>query len=235
MAPETLSFDEDGDLILILSKPATKRGESTNAPHTTNLSDGGKSIPQAEEENLAQDLEVRLLVSSKHMMVASPVFKAMLHQSKFKEGRKLHRKGSLELSLPDDNVMAMKILLDIIHGRIRRVPRNVSLNQFAQISILVDKYQMAEAVEVISDVWIKSLERNMPTSYDPDLVGPATEVHHWLGISWVFGKADQFKAITQLIVFGCGPDFDLNVEGSPPIPVMIIGRCPSFEKDTMLT
>jgi hypothetical protein len=42
------------------------------------------------------------------------------------------------------------------------VPRKVSLDLLTQMSILVDKYQMMAAVEILSDAWIEELKKDIP-------------------------------------------------------------------------
>jgi hypothetical protein len=59
----------------------------------------------------------------------------------------------------------MTVLLDIVHSRSRRVPGKVSPDLLTQISILVDKYQMMAAVEILSDAWIEELKKDIPEVY----------------------------------------------------------------------
>ena len=189
MATEIHTFDPDGDLLLILSRPTPKEPPSKcelsadGAIHTPTESEapgnteegatgtaaqeqstgeeaagssaGSFSNPTLggddESEGRESDEVVNMLVSSKHMMLASPVFKAMLQRSTFKEGTKLSSAGKVEVPLPDDNPTAFIIVLDVIHGRNKRVPRKMDLEMLARISVIVDKYQMAEAVESYSD------------------------------------------------------------------------------------
>lgn len=204
-ATQSFTFDPDGDLTLILSKPREGDEEGVAAgaapensgsprragdtPTTTSKDDAASGAGlemkiDTDVEHEDSKVQVRMLVSSKHMMVASPVFRAMLRHRNFKEGQELSTKGKLELPLPDDDVAAMTIILDVLHGRSRRVPREVSLDALTQVSILVDKYQMVEAVEVPSDVWIEKLRKTIPDVYS----SKSTEVHRWLAIPWVFRK-----------------------------------------------
>ena len=71
--------------------------------------------------------------------------------------------------LSDDNVAAFIIILDIIYGSNRRVSRQVSLEMMTNLSILVDKYQMLEAVEVFCDAWIEDLKVNLPEQFDDNI------------------------------------------------------------------
>jgi hypothetical protein len=85
----------------------------------------------------------------------------------------------LELPLPNDDPDAISILLDVIHGH-TKVPRKVDFELLIHISILVDKYQLQEVVEVFSDGWIQVLDQEVPASLTVDLIP-------WLYIFWVFG------------------------------------------------
>jgi hypothetical protein len=129
MAMELQTFDPDGDLVLILCQHL---GEQETQPDEDNEDTLGSSdeispiltddfassntLVQYPTCNLKSDpaKEIRMLVSSRHLMLASPVFKAMLQHSNFKEGEELHSTGKVEVPLPDDDPDAFKILLDII-------------------------------------------------------------------------------------------------------------------------
>ena len=48
-------------------------------------------------------------------------------QPKFKEGLQLHSYSYVELPLPDDNLAALLILLNLIYGQFKKVPRKIDL------------------------------------------------------------------------------------------------------------
>jgi hypothetical protein len=77
-------------------------------------------------------------VSSRHLVLASRTLKLLLPNSP-------------EWPLLDDEPNAVLILLSVIHGRYRNVPRNVDLATLTEIAILVDKYDLHEAVSVMKD------------------------------------------------------------------------------------
>ncbi|KAI9645543.1 hypothetical protein NHQ30_006285 [Ciborinia camelliae] len=79
----------------------------------------------------------RVLVSSKLLSVASPVFRRMFRGS-FKEGIELKTTNKLTLPLPKDDPAAMKILINIFHGQYENVPGNIHVELLAKIAILVD-------------------------------------------------------------------------------------------------
>ena len=141
-----------------------------------------------DEEELFQNTIVR--VSSKHLTLASRVFKRML-QARFKEGLELHSKGSAELPLPDDDPAALLILLNLIHGKTRKVPRKVKLSRMTELAILVDKYELFDSVELWVDHWVRHLQGTVPVALGGDLL-------LWMCISWVFKRADIFKRLTKI-------------------------------------
>ncbi|KAH7350746.1 hypothetical protein BKA65DRAFT_549739 [Rhexocercosporidium sp. MPI-PUGE-AT-0058] len=73
--------------------------------------------------------------------------------------------SSVEVPLPDDDPRAMTILLNIVHGRNRRVPGKDSLRMLTSIAVLAEKYQMMEALEPFHDSWIDKLRPKLPTEY----------------------------------------------------------------------
>lgn len=155
-------------------------------------------------------------------MLASPVFKAMLTHS-FKEGETLRATGKVKIPLPDDDPVVFTIILDIIHGRGRRVPRVVPLKLLALLSNAVDKYRLLESVAIFSDVWINEALEEM-TVEEPE------ELLLWLSISWVFRHAAKFMQVTELLVResqGGDPFVEFkseNLRQSLPIPQTVLGN-----------
>lgn len=217
-----VTYDPDGDLVLVfIQKPKL---EDTNKLAISG--DVAKSLPR---EDSTDDLpasepskHVHMLVSSRHMSLASPVFRAMLQRDNFKEGRELAANGKAEISLPDDDSDAFAILMYIIHGQTRSIPRKVDLDLLLRISTLVDKYQLHEVVEIMSDRWISQLEHKVPHNFTEDLLP-------WLSISWVFEKPKIFKKVTSIAEQQgkgrIGEDKD-----DIPIPNQVVGKKnPSLE------
>lgn len=236
MAVELLTFDPDGDLLMILAdgvekgEPTDGDGEVDGTPEqkatqlalpdiftSTTLSDiEGNSYEPLETEAPKSQKEIHMLVSSKHLMLASPVFKAMLQHNNFKEGDTLRSSGQAKVPLPDDDPTALKILLDIVHGRVRAVPRQVTLKVMTELSVLVDKYQMLEVVELYVEVWMNTLKTSVPMFFTADLLA-------WLSISWVFGLADIFKQISRIAMRGSTDLFGAH-ESHLPIPQPVFGK-----------
>ena len=170
-------------------------GAATSEAAETSFSDsddsiwgGHKTAPTLDENGLCQDVRIR--VSSKHLTLASPVFRAML-KVKYKEGLDLCSQGHVELPLPDDNPAAFLIILRLIHGQIRKVPRKIDFWMLTELAILVDKYELSETVEMLLDFWLQDLESTIPLTLNKYLLP-------WICISWVFKKSEIFNNLTQI-------------------------------------
>lgn len=149
---------------------------------------GHKTALIPDEKDLCH--AVRIRVSSKHLTLASPVFRTMFKVI-YKEGLNLHSQGHAELPLPDDNPAAFLIILHLIHGQIRKVPRKIDLWMLTELAILVDKYELLETVEMWLDYWLQDLESTIPLTLNNDLLP-------WICISWVFRKSAILKKVTKI-------------------------------------
>lgn len=232
---EIFSFDPDSDLQLILTH-TDEQPLDTTAPLDASIggedaSSNGTTTTLEETESVMEDIhglyddtvrstskEIRMLVSSKILMLVSPVFKAMLQHDNFKEGVELS-KGGVEVPLPDDDPTAWKILLGVMHHNPLAVPREVDLTTMTNIAILVDKYQLSNLLHFHAERWIEHLTRSdpgLPFDLDTNLVS-------WLCISWVFGLFNEFTDMTRIAIRQSSGsiwnDRDL------PIPDHVFGKC----------
>lgn len=158
-----------------------------------------------------------MLASSKHLILASSVFKAMLQAGRFLEGNTLASQKQVEIPLPDDNAAAFEILLNILHGRTRKVPKKVDLSLLVELSVLVDKYQLHEPVEIFSDLWFDHIDDIA------DWHAGGAHVPKLICITWVFNKATCFSKITRTAQLkGCKPLKGSDTDALP-IPGPVIG------------
>ena len=132
----------------------------------------------------------------------------------------LRATGHVEITMPDEDLDSMVILLNIIHGASRKVPRNVSLEVLSKLAVLVSKYGMLETVEFFSDTWIDHLQREgLPKAY-------TKEVLRLLFVFWVFDRETEFRDMTRLAQREADDKFEEDVgklEGVK-IPPGIIGK-----------
>jgi hypothetical protein len=225
---ELMTFDPDGDLLLLFPRRPEDREaaevdpsecisnqSATEERRLVILKAPPRSDTVAAHKTDVCPVDIRMLVSSRHMMLASRVFKVMLSNT-FSEGLALRSTGQLELPLPDDDPVAFEILLNIIHGHPRSVPRQIDLLLFSRLAMMVDKYELQEVVAVFSDTWITQLQNTLPKSCTPDLPP-------WLFISWVYDKPSIFSHVTKILQLESTGRLEEDELASFPIPKSIIG------------
>ena len=158
--------------------------------------------------------KVRIQVSSSHLRLASPYFKRMF-RSGWLEGDTLRIQRRVEIRLRNgEDPDALLIILNIIHGHTRSVPRVVDLTMLTKIAVLVDFYECYEAVEIFSNMWIDSLEGDSPQSI-------STKLTQWIWVTWVFNKTHQFKAATQIARRQSKGSIETD---GLPIPQIVLGQ-----------
>ncbi len=156
---------------------------------------------------------LRIKVSSKHLALASRVFRNKLQFGSTKATRQSDGRVHLKLAEGFDP-KAVSIVVNAVHGRGSQVPKAVDLETLAQIAVVVDRLQLLDAVDVYADRWISKLEGRIQDVYDRDLV-------LWIFISHVFRRSDIFKAVSKTAAAQAqGPIQTLNL----PIREKIISQ-----------
>ncbi|KAH8819186.1 hypothetical protein F5884DRAFT_661867 [Xylogone sp. PMI_703] len=147
------------------------------------------------------------------MMLASPYFQSLLGGST-DEAIALRSRGKVSISVEAD-LEAMTVLLNIIHGASRKVPRQVSLELLTKLAVLVRSFSMLETVQFFSDTWIENLQRDgLPKSYNEDVIP-------LIFVFWVFDRPSEFKNMTRLAQQQCDEKLEDDVQ-DVPIPHSII-------------
>jgi len=147
---------------------------------------------------------VKIRVSSRHLILASPYFRNMLERE-WKEGKTLQTDKYVEVEVEDVDADALVTVMHIIHGKSRSVPKTVDLEMLAKVAVIVDLYECAEAVEVLTDIWLAHLSRALPSEYSRDTV-------LWICISWVFRQRNEFLSATSAAMkYSRGPFQDLGL------------------------
>ncbi|KLO92899.1 Uncharacterized protein LW93_4054 [Fusarium fujikuroi] len=134
-------------------------------------------------------IELRMLVSGKHLELASPIFKTML-TGPFTEGR-TDVSGFRQITASDWDPEAFKIILTIMHGYNRDVPRSLSLEMLVKVAMIVNYYDCLESVELYAEIWLEGLKSEVPEVYGQHCI-------LWMFISWVFSRPIIFRDMTQL-------------------------------------
>lgn len=172
-------------------------------PEPAQTVEGGVEEPGIESAEPAcepidpEDHEIRYLVSSRHLMLASPWFRRLLARDDFIEASRDPSDGRYHVPASDWDEEAFLILLNIFHIRTRGVPATVDLEMLAKIAVLVDYYELENAEVMERDIkgWITNVRRSVPipSSYCRDLM-------LWICISRVFHMDEEFEKATALAI-----------------------------------
>ncbi|RAR04548.1 hypothetical protein DDE82_004505 [Stemphylium lycopersici] len=154
-------------------------------------------------------------ISSTHLITASPRFKEELASQN--EGCK-DENGLFHLKASRWDPDAFTILLNVLHTRYRRVPKELSLEMVAKIAVMIDYYRCGEAFELISEIWIRHLRahHSIPKTYNRDLM-------LWVLVSWVFKLPKEFSRCTARALRQCTqPSIQYLELGIPPVILQAI-------------
>ncbi|KUJ15812.1 uncharacterized protein LY89DRAFT_96922 [Mollisia scopiformis] len=224
MAADTFTFDPEGDLFLRLhysdEAGVVKVEGCTASSRDASSEEDVVLIPVSNDMDVSPPEDasktVHMLVSSKHLILASSVFKAMFRPG-FRESLPRVSEGQMELDLPDDDPAAFEILLNIIHGHVRKVPDKITLEMLIKLSVLVDKYQVLEVTELHVRSWMPKLRLSLPTEFSPSVIC-------LMSISWVFKMKENFKELTSIAERGSSFDLGEDDQTSLLIPRFITDR-----------
>ncbi|KAG6202096.1 hypothetical protein E4U35_005478 [Claviceps purpurea] len=148
---------------------------------------------EAHGEN-AERNEVQFRLCSRHLSLASPVFKTMLN-GVWKESAPPSDWSDCqvryELTATEWDAEDFLLLMNIVHGCNQLVPLFIDLERLGRISVLVDYYQFQKVTQLAVGLWIDKLSGNLPTKYGLECVT-------WMFVSWVFSRRDIFNKMTLL-------------------------------------
>ncbi|KAH7194984.1 hypothetical protein DER44DRAFT_752781 [Fusarium oxysporum] len=179
MKKSLLELDPQADALLILQCPNAQKITSAEDREAWDSGEASQSEtttpPQTDENNSIkspttyEDLRslqpylnngdpnmIQFQVSTRHLCIVSPVFRAMI-EGRYRESQP-NSQGILEIGASDWNAEAFLILLDIIHGHHREVPRQLNLEIIAQVRLLVNYYDCLEIVQMFFDSWCSRID-----------------------------------------------------------------------------
>ncbi|KAF5557802.1 hypothetical protein FMEXI_540 [Fusarium mexicanum] len=205
----SISYDIDpgGDIELILKSPNKQNivPEDTLCPYDRSYLSESPNPPclgryevfselSPGDEGETPEAEVRMRVSSRHLILASHTFRAML------EGPWIESAPSSQpirqISTEDWDAFALAIVLDCIHGRHFDIPTEISPGLLTRISTIVDYYQCREAVQVHYRAWTEnSVCRLAIETKEEDEMNVM-----WLFIAWVFHDEDRFRKMAEMFL-----------------------------------
>lgn len=167
-----------------------------------------------------KDEQKTVIVSSKAICLASPVWRAMLNpESGFREATSADR----TIRFPDDDAETLLMLFRICHLRFSEIPQKVGLDQLLKTAVLCNKYDIIALVRPWASNWQELL---LPQANKDN-------EEKWLSISWTFRDNEIFRrVVARLVLESEGPGIG-KFEGSgkgnlgvnaPPAPPGVVGE-----------
>ncbi|KAI5927462.1 hypothetical protein F4810DRAFT_651156 [Camillea tinctor] len=215
-SPEVKILDPNGDLLII----ATASTDAF-APWYHHLLSSTNEISETEESDVSdaaddhRDIprnELRIKASSSHLALASERFGRMMKNA-WPDLAVVHEDGMRHWETEAVDLEAFVIVMDILHGRNRKVPHDVDVEMLAKVAVVVDDLQCHEAVEIFADKWISKLETAAPPKrylqFSRDLV-------LWILIAAMFQHAEIFQSCTRIAILqieGPMPSLELPIRG----------------------
>ncbi|KAK3356734.1 hypothetical protein B0T25DRAFT_603286 [Lasiosphaeria hispida] len=196
-------------------------------------STGGRATPATStESSKTKETEVptkpvTFRVSSRHLILASPVFKALLTGG-WREGQPAIN-GEYQITAEGWEADAMVVFLDALHGRYLEIPKTVTLELLAKIAVIVDYYAAHEAMHLLYPLWVGHLRAMAffaTGSHDP------RELALWICITWVFSDEPTFVNVVRDAVEHNATEF---WAWELPIPGAVIDRINNRRKELVDT
>lgn len=225
LPPVAETFDPEGDVTLICYKLCNQSvlisGNAAHNTHNPNKRPKTSTTPQA----LYCAREVRFQVSSKHLSLNSPVFKAMLG-SGFKEATALQSNGKVEIPLPEDCHEALKVILNAIYGKSHLLPTAPTPKLLSNIAMVLDKYRFPPIFKHFKALWFDETHHEPSNGSDRNMLS-------FFGACFVLGCGEDYLQEQFRFVWTefRGVDFqDLQSRKSfkndlplPPVPETFLG------------
>lgn len=180
-------FDPQADVELLFKvQPVSELIPSASGHPLLQVTDQGvsKNDVASVEESVTT---VRMMASSKHLILASVYYRKML-TGPWKEA--IANAGGLrQVEVEGWEENAFVIIMNIIHGHNREVPKHVTIELLTKVAIIVDFYQCHEAVEPFLEIWTREI--TMPQVY-------GNQSTLWLCVSWIFKWNTSFEEMAEL-------------------------------------
>lgn len=135
----------------------------------------------------------RLLVCSRALARASPVFDSMLFGSLAESQRSAAHEWIVRL--PEDALEVMELFCYITHGLVRKVPRVVTQDQLVQLTLLTHYYDATLALAPWVRQWLAAIP--LPVADDE------MQMFQILWTSYELGQRCTFESTARRLVLDC--------------------------------
>jgi hypothetical protein len=208
-----LIIGPDGDVLLeLLHQPPPIHQEPLPVEECTlgRTFDSADGQTQTAIEPRVPDVQMigrrELLISSKILIIASPVYKAMFN-GRFLEGTTLENAkacpGLLPYRLPhpEDNDNAVTLLCQILHNNTDSIPDRPSLESLEDLATVCDKYQCTSSLRFCGAIWL----RNWLIHYE-EIVPDIDSICRLLFFAYVADLGYEFQELSwKLLLYHKGP------------------------------
>jgi hypothetical protein len=127
-----------------------------------------------------QSGQVKFLVSTTVLRLASPVWKAMI-TGQFRES------SAKEIPFPEDDAQAMSVILHLAHLRYKKVPKSMNFSDLVKLAVICDKYDVVSIVRPFLEDWVAPWRHKLlDAGYE-----------EWLYLAWVFGYGKDFVSLAS--------------------------------------
>ncbi|KAI1355166.1 hypothetical protein F5Y01DRAFT_311084 [Xylaria sp. FL0043] len=228
MAVHEVVLDPDGDILVIVpgkiprdpAKTVSFSSNGTNHNGTESADEASEAAPvetpaedainneeHQPDASAPQDVEEwQFKASSKHLSLASTYIKKMMAEP----GNETHDDGLVHWAFSGFDVDAISIILSVIHGLNRRVPRTVSLAMLAQIALVVDYLDCHEVMELYASIWVDHIGDTIKNPSREDWDG-------WISVAGVFHNAPILKRWTRVAIIQ-------KLNGAPSLELPILAK-----------
>jgi hypothetical protein len=172
----------------------------------------GYDTPPDEISDSPVEGEIRMRVSSRHLILASSTFRAML-EGLWSEGTSSSSQSLRQIKATGWDVVALATVLDIIHGRHRLVLVRMNLGFIARVATVVDYYNCHEAVDIYRDKWLME-----NSGVDTSVTSLCKSSLLCFYASWVLQDPDTISTMAKVVLMNMGglaqiQTFDLPIGG----------------------
>lgn len=154
-----------------------------------------------------------LKVCSKVLCLTSPVFRTMLASPTFQEGIGLLSATPgcpFEIQLHDDHYESLLIVINTMHLRARHIPFTLPVEEFYQLAMVCDKYDVAEIFLPWVKIWTGD-QRMDKVSGDK-----------WLVIAWVFRLGKAFEEVTKGMIYDSPLRSDFTIQSQDRVETGVV-------------
>lgn len=214
MAIHNIVLDPDGDILITMPgalPSSSNQGLDSKQPKPSGVNpDPREALPGGDEKSQIADKsgsiedQWHFRASTKHLSLASTYFKKMM-SGPWREANHVHDDGLFHTNLDGFDPDAVSIILNIVHGLNRRVPRTVDLSFLAEIARIVDYFDCHQALHLYASLWIEHLvQLNWESQKDI--------WDRWIAVAGVFQYSAIFTKWTRIAIIrglNCAPILEL--------------------------